>query len=557
MGSWREVPGLAAVLLVAGFLAWRPVLGSPTTLALGSPLNEGPRHLWALRATVDHMADWGPFVAHLDVDWPSGYTRHLMDPVNLLWFWPGYALGGPAFGFNAVFLGWTLVAGLGGWLLCRRLLMGHPQVGPTALLVALACATAPALVAGPVLGRTEILPGAAWPLHLWALDRCLAREGSFKDQLAAGLTLALVALGGWYLAGWLLLLEPPVALGLAWRHRGTVPVARTAGCFLDVALLAALPLLPALQALLAFPPPILSEDPAATPWLGISTPPWMLLPFTGSAGLPGVELPATPGLVLPLLALAGILLHPRRAAPWVGLALAVLALSLGPTLVWDTIPTEGGARLPAWYVEKFITPLGFIWGWCRIGILLAPPLALAGAFAVAELLERLAAVRWQVAGILAAALLVDHVQDRAPAAVAGRAFEPRPPTELVGALGAMPTGALLQLPFDDFYLLWQADLGRPLAESLEVEDVREKSLLVRTLLEGGIPGPDAGPDLARLGFGAVALHRDRLPETHAGTYGALESALGPARWESRDLVVWGVGPSLPGYSTVPTSPEDR
>jgi len=575
---------LAGVLLVAAVLMLRPVLGAPFSTALGSIYSEAPRHLWALWGTVAHFWEWGPFVAHIDADFPSGYTRHLMDPVNLVFFVPGYLLSGggargAACGYNLVHVSWTLLAGLGGWLLCRRLLASHTERAWAALLAAAACATAPYLMATPYLGRTELLPGAAWALHLWWLHRALTprKRPLRRDVVGAGLSLAAIALGGWYLAGWLMLLEPPVALAFAWaglRQNRNLTWRSQALRLLATALLAALPLLPALWALFAHPPPILGEEQRLTVHMGINTPPWLLLPFLHKQGLPGVELPAYPGLVLCGLALWGCLHHPRRALPWTALGGVMLLLSLGPYLVWSNealAPTADPPRLPAWYLEKLLPPLRFIWGWCRIGILVSAPLALAAAWGVAELLQRYRPLRPQLLLVILGLLVADQARVRAPAGVLGSAFEPQPPAALLDALRQFPPGAILQLPLDDFYIVWQLGLGRPVAESMEIEDVKQQSYIVQRALDllgpelpklptGPMPGSNAevearlvamlaepelapcmaadGLRLGQQGFAAIVLHRDRLPDAHRALTQLLAAGLGRAAVEERNLAIW-------------------
>jgi hypothetical protein len=576
----RELAQLLAVLLTAVLLMLRPVLHAPARLALGSADSEAPRHLWALWTTVLHMETWGPFVAHLEAGFPGDYTRHLMDPVNLAFFAPVYAVsgGGPtgaALGFATVHAAWTVLAGLGGWLLARRLLGEHPQAPLATLLAAAACATAPMLMASPWLGRTELLPGAAWGLHLWWLHRALHAPSHrilSWDLLGAGLSLAAIALGGWYLAGWLLLLEPPVALALAWgvARRDTRAWARLSLRLLLIALVAVLPTLPALGALITHPPPILGEPQRLATHMGINTPPWLLLPFAGHQGLPGVEVPAYPGWVLLPLAAWGAWRRPRAALPWLGLGLAVLLLSLGPYLVWSNTPPADGAqptRLPAWYLEAAIPPLRFVWGWCRIGILATLPLAIAAGFGVAALLERLRPLRTQLVVGLLALIALDQARPRRPAGVLGAAFDLRPPQALVDAVAPLSPGALLQLPLDDHYLVWQPSLGRPIAESLELEPVRSSSYTVQRVVEllgdpsdqasardpealqqallAMLARPEVVPclqadalTLERAGFAAVVLHRDRLPDAHSAVARLLGVAMGAPLSDSPELTLW-------------------
>lgn len=582
-----ERAALAGLLFVATVLMGRPILRSPLTLALGSSKSEAPRHFWGLWATAAHLTEWGPFVAHLDVNYPIGYTRHLMDPVNLLFFLPGYWLGGggtrgATLGYNLVHLGWPVVGGVGGWLLARRLLLATGiarDLAPASLLAAFACATAPYLLATPSLGRSELLPGVAWPLHLWLLHRAVSEDGHSWDAVGAGAVLAAIALGGWYLAAWMALLEPPVALWFA--ARSGRPWRSSAGRLAMVAVVGVVPTLPALWALLAYPPPILHEEQRVSAHMGICTPPQLLLPFASNQGLPGTDLPAYPGTVVALLALWGAVRF-RAARGWVLLGLAILVVSLGPFLVWTNDAralVANPPRLPAWWIEKFIPPLRFIWGWCRLGILVTAPLATAAAWGVVDLARRVRGIRPQAFGLLLVVIALDHARSRMPAGIEGSAFDPAPPQELVALLPKLPRGALLDLPFDDAYMTWQLAIGRPMAESLEVEDVRRNSYLVQKAMalivawrDRTDPLPEVPADgssnqgverldldqvkaaifqpevqrcasadaekLGKAGYAAILLHRDRLPDAHLDLTKWLTAALGQPVWDSFDLAVW-------------------
>ncbi|HJN76146.1 MAG TPA: hypothetical protein QGF58_19615 [Myxococcota bacterium] len=549
---------LLAVLAAAVLLMLRPIAPDPFGLVIGAVRSEAPRHFWGLWGTAEHIGEWGPFVAHLELDHPSGYTRHLMDPVNLLFFLPAWGVvggvEGAILGYNLVHVAWTVIGGLGGWLLGRRI----AGPGLPALFVAFAVATTPYLLATPYLGRTEMLPGMGLPLHLFLLCRALDQDGRWWHALGAGLTLAAVALGGWYLASWLLLFEPPLALWLARGGSGSWP--RRLGVLAAVAIAAVLPVLPALAALLDHPPPILGEEQRVSAHMGICTPPQLLLPFIGNVqGLPGADLAAYPGVLLLLAGTVGAVRSPR-ARPWYVLALVMLALSLGPFLVWTQEPGElldDPMRLPAWWVERLIPPLRFIWGWCRLGIWVSFPLALAGGIALRELLERLPRLRYQLFVLLLMGVAIDHGADRRPAGVQGDSFDPHPPEDLLEALAELPDGAVLQLPLDDFYMVWQLAHGRPIAESQEIEDARSQSWIVQQALgvvvqvqEGEAPDrSDFGHEvrecgawdenrLVEQGYAAVVLHRDRLPDAHVQLSWLLTAALGTPIVDTSTLALW-------------------
>ncbi len=564
----RFEPLLAALISVGGgLLMVRWVLGDLAGMAVGAQRSEAPRHFWGLWAAADGLSTWGPLVAHLDADFPTGHTVHLMDPINLLFFLPGFwALGsslqGAILGWNLAHFAWPVLGGLGGWLLARDLVGREPENAPARLFSALACATGPYLLSTPWLGRTEYLPATLWALHLWALRRALGPKRSAAALVGAGLSLAAIALGGWYLAGWLALFEPAAALVLA-ASRKQEPGAPGWGALLGrlaaIAVIAVLPVLPALQALLAHPPPILAGSGFEGAPAGVCTPPWSLLPFTGSEGLPGVELPGYAGTVLTGMALLGAVLDPR-ARPWLGIGLAMLTLGLGPYLVWSHAPgacAPGALPLPALAVETLIPPMASIWGWGRIACLSTAPLALAGALALRRLSPRLGDLKVQLLVLLLVGMAVDHGRPRAPAGIAGARFDPRPPTELTDALGRLPKGALLELPFDNFYMTWQLSHRRPVSESLEIEWARTHSVLAQQV-EAIQYAPEDSPgltdamlaaeglaclrqdsgDLRALGYSALLLHREGAPARHAEITRLLATALGPPAVDGDSLVAW-------------------
>lgn len=588
MNRRNERLALAGVLAAGALLLVRHVLFAPATLAVGAVRSEAPRHLWGLWATAERLTEWGPLVAHLEAAWPDGYTRHLMDPVNLLVFLPGWLLGGggvtgATLGWNLLHVVWPVVGGLGSWLLVRRLLGERDGAVEGALVAAFAGAAGPMLLATPWLGRSELLPGVMWPLHLWLLMGVLDAERLRPGRVvAAGLSLAGVALGGWYLAAWLLLLEPVVALGMAWRQRdrGAGALALRLGL---VAVVAVLPVLPALWAVLAYPPPVMGEEARVALHQGVSVPPWMLLPFVDEKGLPGVDLPAYPGWALLLLGAWGAA-RDRAARPWLGLGAVMLVLSLGPMLVTGRGPVEpgaGGLPLPAAWIEAVVPPLRFIWGWCRIGILVTGPLAVAAAYGVADLAPRLGTVRREALLGVLLLMAIEHGVPRRPGGVSGDHFDPRPPAALGVALDALPAGAIVQLPFDDHAITWQLSHGRPVAESLEIEPIREQSWIVQQAVfvenaaRDGAPAPEssrgaaaracAQADAAALrdaGWAGVVLHKDRMPGAHAAVAAFLASTLGPPAVDGPEVAAWafpagGGGeacPLRPVRDTLPAAP---
>ena len=119
MGIW------VGVLLA---LSWfGGVLLNPHVEALGGGWTEAPGHLWGLWVAADGLWSHGPYVRDAALGFPGTYRVHLMDPVNLLPFLPGYWLGGG--GAMGATLGWNLLhlvalgVALWGCLMLRRVLL--------------------------------------------------------------------------------------------------------------------------------------------------------------------------------------------------------------------------------------------------------------------------------------------------------------------------------------------------------------------------------------------------------------------------------------------------
>ena len=484
MSTPRHLPLLLTLLLVVAFggAAWL----DPAGAALGSSGSEAPGHLWGLWITMEGLLESGPFLrSAAGVGFPGGFTGHLMDPVNLLPFGLGYALGGG--GLTGAVLGWNLLhacaillAGLGARRLAAVVL---PQDAPGFLLGELVLVGAIAggsfLFLHPWLGRTEFLPGVLLPQCLaWLLPG--VRTGDRRALLGAGLLLGLMALGGAYLAAFVGLTLLP--LGLALLVEGPDRTQRL-GRLLGVALVGLLLWSPAGMALTAHPPR--GEADVWTPTLMAREPaPWWTVTTLLRWGEPGIvstslDPPAYLGLGVLALALVGMVHARRRALPWALLALWLAALALGPTVALPVPGRPWGLHLPVAVLEQVLVPLRHIKSWGRLGILLPVPIGVVAAMGAVALGGWLRPRPMVLAGLMGVVLLVvDQGTWPRPDGLRRPTFDPVLPSALSALLDRLPPGPIIPLPFElpqgrgelleaGQWQLWRLQHHRPISSTPE------------------------------------------------------------------------------------------
>lgn len=548
----RALVVAVVVALVAGLLCG-PVLRAPTRYALGSPCSEAPQHLWSLWLVTEQLFTHGPLVRRADIAFPGSFVEHLMDPANLLLFAPVHGLGGGGPGaatlaWNALHVGMVIIGGVGAARLARRL---APGTAAAAVLVA-GFVGGSALLGHPDAGRSEYLPALWLPLHLAWLHEAV-ETGRARASVLAGVALALVALGGAYVA--LFSLPVVVVAALAWgrgvgwgrRLRGLGPAAAIGGLAAAVAA----------WATLQWPPfGVFSRLDGGT---GIALSQPLAALWRGGAGLPGAETTMYPGLVLCGLALTGLALRPRRAAPWVAVGAVLVALGLGPT------PFLGDSTLtgPTSWLVALVPPLAAIQGWPRLGFVAPLPLAIAAAIGAAAVLERWGrALPQSVVGLaLAALLLADqatfprHTIARWP----GRLMDAHQPADVTALLTDLPAGALLHSPYDNpltgvtcplygRYQLWSLQHERPITmvEGPAGDSMVERSWVAAWVaadvpaaslpLESGACAAADAAALRDLGIVAIVQHDDdpRAP----GSTGTLVTLLGEPTARRGDHALW-------------------
>ncbi len=206
---------LAAAVLIGVVLTTWPMVLSPLSTGMGMPGLEGPDHLWSLWAG---LLD-GPIVIDTArVNFPAGLRWVMADPLNLLWFAPGWMVGGHALGWNLVVAGSLAVTGLAAGLWSRQLDATDEHAPAIAALLAITSAP----VAGSLLtGMSEAMTMGWLGLALLALSR-LGTDLRWRTALLAGLLLGLTAWAGPYTAIYTALAAPPILLGVLWRGRAAV-----------------------------------------------------------------------------------------------------------------------------------------------------------------------------------------------------------------------------------------------------------------------------------------------------------------------------------------------
>jgi hypothetical protein len=504
----RPLPSVWPTLCVGALalVVWIwPIFADPAHVLLGDPTSEAMGHLWGLEVVTDGLLEEGPFVRVTDqVGFPDGFRADFMDPVNLVFFAPVMALtGSPGLAWNTVHVGWFVLGLVGSWALARRLAPGESWAAP--VLIA-AFPLSSYFLAHDCFGRTEYLPVLLLPLHLaWLRDALLgAGGGERRAAFLAGTTLGAMALGGWYLAVFLLLVVPPLALvwtaasPLPWRRRVEV-----LGLAAGTAIVLVLPAIASFvhgshhfletYATRAMPPSDRVGVPGVTPFLH-----QLRLPIPDVRML-GLDQAAYPGMVATLGALLLALRSPSRRmiAGWLVLLAWLLVWATGIDLVLASDATGRVTRSIAGLPRllKILVPAtGGMTGWNRLGSMVGLFAGVALVRALVPLLARHPGLArlWPV---LVVAIALDHATWPRPLELRPRTFDPRAPPDLIAVAGALPPGALLLLPFDigaaevipvmrQHYLLWQRELGHPITGSYGLHpeaSIRRSGLADRVL----------------------------------------------------------------------------
>lgn len=608
----RRVQWLPALLV--GFLgAWflcGPALFHPFTLAATSLYSEGPGHLWGLwLATMDFPEHYG-FLRSADVGWPDTFSSHLMDPINIVVFGPGYLLGGRGlrgaiFGWNLLHAAVPIIGAMGVWQLTRRLLGDHPSRPWAAMLGALVFVVSPYFLLYPQMGRTEYLPAVLFPWHLAFFHRWMRRPSPLAGAevkldekpplwvgLAAALSLGAAALGGWYLAVFMALADG--LLGLLWM-RG-LRFGEAVGRIALVAVLSVTVTLPAAWALVNFGIPVdlngLTMEPARC-IAGAA-----LVRVFQTTTLPQLDFEPYIGL-LPLAAgLFVAVRRPKSEAAWLLVALFCLSFALGRRVAWN--PTnlaacESGVPSPLALANWLVPSLRAMRSWTRI-------MVIASAFGAGAVIVATATI-WPKLGRLAIPLSLlaggfifwDNTTYPQKVSMVPATFDPTPPAHLQDALAVLPPGPVVTYPLDirlreasleehGLWNLWQIVMDRPIsAGALGATDATEGSKLSqevaarqlaavkahtgtanRASMAGDSPmaGPtaadveylrDGSVELMLKGYSSVLLLEDM--EAGGDLRTLLTAGLGPPAYDFDGVVGWNLH-DLPAVNFVSAPGDD-
>ena len=513
---------IAATAIAALSLLW-PVLGSPTTDAIGLADGEGPAHLWGLWVSAEGLLSHGPFLRVSPVNHPAGFEADLMDPINLALFLPGWLLGGrgaagAVLGWNVIHLLTVVVAGWGGWRLGRKLLES-PQA---AAVVAASVAAAPYLIgAVGVVGRSEYLPMAGWALHLSFLAGSLRPEPARREQLGAILTLVALAHAGWQPLTWLIFAE----LAVVWLLCREQPRRDTLTRLAVVVVPAVLLTLPMLLSHLGTDPWWLERLDRPSPFdkRPRAVPLAALLPIIDTTrSWANSPLPYL-GLALPLTAFAGAI-GSRAARKWLVLAMVVLVFAMGELVALGTSnqSSMGFFFMPAAALMHIFAPLRAFHGWARLTLLVVPLLAICAGHAIDRLATTNPRHALRTAAFLVLVLLVEGMTW---APVGRGCFEIGVDPALATALATLPDGPILELPLGldqadaDRALLRSHQLHRPTSlapsphqPSAMILSATAWSIEQGTALASHRCAASERTRLVEAGFVGVVVHGDLLPE---------------------------------------------
>ncbi|MFZ5479838.1 MAG: hypothetical protein ACOZNI_23945, partial [Myxococcota bacterium] len=276
---------------------------------LGAPGTDAPRAAWGLAVTADALPGLPFWTDH--VGFPVGVKLLALPMVSNVWGWPLHAALGPVLGYDAWILALTWAAGLAAALLVEEV-SGSAAAG---LLAGALLVVQPMLCLAISDGTPELVAFWGVPATLLALWRA-RRAAGLGWPIAAGLLGGATALDSPYHAVFTLPFVPVAVWGT--RPRNLVATALAAG-------LAGAMIVVAYWGL----PLSASDENRATnstlvrvwwQWEhGTNKRPW---DFTLGPGF------------IPVATIAGALglaaLRPLKALPWVLVAAACLALSLGP-----------------------------------------------------------------------------------------------------------------------------------------------------------------------------------------------------------------------------------
>lgn len=171
----------------------QPVLGQPSTLAIGHPNNDVWNHVWGYGFVAQSLAQ-GEWPMHTDLlNWPHGGTLWFIDLVGALITLPINWASGPVAAYNASMLIQWVLAGAGMYALAWRV----TGSAAGAWAAGIAYQTMPHLMGQAYNGISETLMAGFLPLALLGL-REMFHGPSRKTAIWAGVAVGATALANWY-----------------------------------------------------------------------------------------------------------------------------------------------------------------------------------------------------------------------------------------------------------------------------------------------------------------------------------------------------------------------
>lgn len=213
-----------ATFLLATLVTW-PTLVQPTTAVLGHPGNDVWNHIWGYWWVWRELQQ-GHLPLQTDLmHFPEVSRLFFIDTFGALITLPVQWALGPVAAVNAIMFLCFWAAGYAAWLLGRHVLRTLRGPGPgtdaLAMLVAVAYAASPHLMAQAYNGITETLFAAGLPFTTVAVLRFLERP-TLRRGLVAGLTGAVAVLANWYFGLFALVGAACLLATHAWARRDRV-----------------------------------------------------------------------------------------------------------------------------------------------------------------------------------------------------------------------------------------------------------------------------------------------------------------------------------------------
>jgi hypothetical protein len=560
-------------LVLAALLTWPAVL-RPTEVLVGHPGNDAWNHVWGYWWVAEELLA-GRWPGHtVLLSHPTGGSLYFIDTTQAVLTLPLQLIGGPALAYNAAVIGGLALAGLGAWLLTRRL-TGDAVTAAFALVV---FESSPHLLGQAYNGISETVCAGWLPLTLWALTKVFDRPTPLR-ALGLGMLGGITMLTSWYyglfaaLGGLALVAWQAATQAYAVDWRRTLPAL---GASAAVALVIISPLLGLFRGSLEAEDALVTRDPEfvraslmnhnITDLVAIFKP--SKVPSPDLLELYGEQLIIVTyvGWVALLLAGAAVVMTRRRRewSPWVVLGLVFLLFALGPYLnVGGEYVELGGRRIPLPFLalfelfpvfDRISHPFRFVLGFTLT-------IAVVASHGLRHLLRRLDTPR-RLAAVGGLSLVVlAEVALGSPARLPIPTSDAHIPQAYVDMVEDDVPGAVLDLPMTvpnlerAVYTWYQSAHGRPVPWGLNdpmpraLLDNRLTAALIRLeavrahTLAPHLPELDlvvAGRLLARDGYRYVVVHEDLYPDfKRANVEAVLTGVFGePRAYPDDGIKVW-------------------